>query len=201
MPAKKDYNEEQLHSLPFKAGGIMGILDFFKPKPSKQDLIAAEYHHFIERLTQQGSLEPITVGVSLKKNEFAYLETQASLHETKSVSTYSSSGRVGIRVMKGVYIGSGSSGRSQSHQEMGFINEGVLIITNQRLLFVGSTENRIIPLNKIVSVDQLADAIGVFSETRTKTMYFGVDNPLIWISVYQMISKTGAFGSLVKESR
>jgi hypothetical protein len=107
----------------------MGILDFFKPKPSKQDLIAEEYEQFIKGIAQQGSLDPITVGVSLKKNEFSYLETQASLHETKSVSTYSSSGRVGIRVMKGVYISSGNSGRSQSHQEMGFINEGVISLS------------------------------------------------------------------------
>lgn len=45
-------------------------------------------------------MEPIEVGLSLQRNEFAYLETSVRLHEARIVNRYMSSGRVGLRVMK-----------------------------------------------------------------------------------------------------
>jgi hypothetical protein len=109
--------------------------------------------------------------------ESAFYSTPSTLFETRAVRSYQA-GHSGVRVAKGVYIG-GTSGRSISTQQWAALDTGRLIITNQRLVFVGGKKDRTIALKKIVSVKTSLTEILLSVEGRRKTMALTVPNPLI----------------------
>jgi len=172
----------------------MGFLDFLSPKKKREEQkrkLIEETNNFLTRIKEQKGLTPITTSILLKKGEDAYFQCDSILQETRAVRKYKSSGGgVGFRVAKGVYIGSGSrSGTSESHEEWRSIDKGKLTLTNQRFIFDGAKENRVIPLKKIVSVNPWLDAIEVSSESRKKSMLFPVENPYIWATAIQILIK------------
>jgi hypothetical protein len=172
----------------------MGFLNFLSPKKKreekKQKLIEAT-NVFLAKLKEQRGLTPITTSILLKKGEDAYFQTETILRETRAVRKFTSGGEgVGFRVMKGVYVGvGGRNGTSESHEEWRNIDEGQLTLTNKRLIFDGAKENRVIPLEKIISVNPWLDAIEVSAENRKKSMLFSVENPYIWATVIHILIK------------
>jgi len=172
----------------------MGLLDFLSPKrkreEQKQKLIE-ETNAFLAKIKEQKGLTPITTSILLKKEEDAYFQIDTILQETRAVRKYSGSGRgVGFRVAKGVYVGAGGrSGTSESHEEWRNIDEGKLTLTNKRVIFDGVKENRVVPLEKIVSVNPWLDAIEISAENRKKSMLFPVENPYIWATAIQILVK------------
>jgi len=201
------------HEHPFVAWNIFTILAFFihwslalifffislvfwnkrrqELAEQKRQQMVAEAESYIEKVKERKALPPITPSIFLEKNEQAFLEEQTSLKETRAVRKHSGGmSGVGFRVVKGVYIGGGRrSGTSESHQEWRTIDSGNLVITNQRLVFRGSKENRSIPLKKIISVDTMRDAIEVAAETRNKVMIFPVKNSYIWGAVINIVRR------------
>ena len=158
----------------------MGFLDFLSPKKKREEQkqkLIEETNAFLAKIKEQKGLTPITTSILLKREEDAYLQTDTILQETRAVRKYSGGGRgVGFRIAKGVYIGAGGrSGISESHEEWRNIDEGKLILTNKRLIFDGAKGNRVIPLEKIISVNPWLDAIEVSAENRKKSMLFPVE--------------------------
>lgn len=168
----------------------MSFFDLFstqnKKQVKKQELIN-EANSYIEKVKNNKGLIPITTSILLKKDEDAFLATESTLRETKAIR-YSQRGGVGLRVAKGVYVGR-SSGKSESQQEWRVIDSGDITVTNQKLVFNGEKENRIIPIDKIVSISPWSDAIEITSETKNKSMLFSVDNPFIWAAVVNILVK------------
>ena len=74
----------------------------------------------------------------------------------------------------------GYKGQSESTQELRAIDSGELTITNQRLVFRGSKENRVIPLSKVIEIKMHNDAIEIATTGRQKSSIFTVNNPYIW---------------------
>lgn len=132
----------------------------------------------VEKIKQEKRLEPISTSLLLEKEEYAFLKESTVLMEAKSIRT-SIGGGVGFRVMKGVYVG-GYKGQSESNQELRAIESGELIITNKKLVFRGSKENRVIPLSKIIEIKMHSDAIEIATTGRQKSSIFTVTNPYIW---------------------
>ncbi len=121
------------------------------------------------------SLKATNSPVILKKNEEAYLTLpNIKLSEPRSVRV-SRSGGVGTsyRVAKGftVHSGTGQS-RSVSHEEIMGVDVGKLIITNKRLVFVGSKKSVNIDLRKILSINIFKDGISIQRENKQKVEYF-----------------------------
>jgi hypothetical protein len=152
----------------------------------RREAMIGQANIFLSTVRLQKSLKPIPTRVLLKNDESAYLEDSCSLHETRSVRHYESGG-VGFRIAKGVYVG-GSKGRSVSTAEMTCIDSGQLTLTNKRLVFDGSTNDRTIPLDKLVSINSYSDAIEVSTANRQKSMYFTVPNPLIWHAAIKLLT-------------
>ncbi len=75
---------------------------------------------------------------------------------------------------------------SESQQRLKQVDRGRLTLTNRRLVFVGSMENRHVRLPDIVSLEAWADAIAVCTQRRTKNQVFSVQNPLIWAAMVQL---------------
>jgi hypothetical protein len=175
----------------------MGFLDFLSPKKKieeRKNKLIEELNLFTEQIKARKSLIPITTVVLLRKGEKAYLEGNTTLLETRAIR-YHTRGGMGFRVMKGVYVG-GASGTSESKDEWRVIDKGILTLTNERLIFDGDKEDRVIPLKKIISVKTSLDSIEISAETRKKSMLFTLNNPLIWATVIQVLIKSG--GNLVQ---
>ena len=121
------------------------------------------------------SLKIINSPVILKKNEEAYLSLpNIKLSEPRAVRV-SKSGGVGTsyRVAKGLTVHSGTGqSRSVSHEEIMGVDVGKLIITNKRLVFVGSKKSVNIDLKKVLSINIFKDGISIQRENKQKIEYF-----------------------------
>lgn len=162
---------------------------FFANKKQKQQQLITDAENYISEVKNKKALPTIKSSIFLEKDESTFLEELTELKETRAVRKYSGGMRgVGLRVAKGVYVGAGGrSGTSESHQEWRTIDRGNLVITNKRLVFRGSKENRIIPLKKIISVDVALNSIEVAVEARNKTIIFPVKNGYIWGAVMNIV--------------
>lgn len=107
------------------------------------------------------------VPIILKKNEIPYLSIPSvEFHEDRMVR-HSTGGAV--RIMKGVYLG---GSRSESHPERRHIDTGQLVLTNRRLVFVGSRKSIDADLRKIVSLEPYEDGIAVNRSNKKNTEWF-----------------------------
>lgn len=118
--------------------------------------------------------------IILKKNEEASLVMpNVSFLEARAVrQTRGGYGGPSIRVAKGVsFRFGGVSARSESHEELKKIDQGTLVLTNKRLVFIGSKRTVNIDLRKILAIEPYKDGIGSQRENKQKTEYFtGTDN-------------------------
>lgn len=112
-----------------------------------------------------------------------FIEGNSHLSEVKNV-THRTSGGMGMRVAKGVYLG-GSQSESRSSSEIQAIDSGTIILTNKNLFFKGGMNVRTIPLSKIISVDILKSGFRSFDIALSvlgsqKKEFVSVKNPFLW---------------------
>jgi hypothetical protein len=113
--------------------------------------------------------------VILKKNEnLSIVMYNVSLEEPRSVrQTRAAYGGPTIRVAKGVSFRlGGASAQSESHEEIRVVDQGTLILTSKRLIFIGSKRTTNIDLRKIMAIGVYTDAIESQRENKQKTEYF-----------------------------
>jgi tetratricopeptide (TPR) repeat protein len=116
----------------------------------------------------------IGLNIILQKGETAHWYSPAKLMEERAVRhTYGGA----VRVMKGVYVG---GRRGESHGEMREIDSGNLLLTNKRLIFKGGMRSFEHKLDKVVSVEEYNDSMGIGVSNRQKSQYFVVDEPHKW---------------------
>ena len=99
-----------------------------------------------------------------------------------------------VRVMKGVYIG---GSQAESHDQLRRIDDGQLLLTNQRLIFNGNMRNLEYKLNKIISIEESDDGVEVASSNRKKVQIFTVEDPHKWATYIRIAVKK--YGSGVKK--
>jgi hypothetical protein len=113
-------------------------------------------------------LTPITIDILLPKNEMCYFRTSSDLYENRKVTTRLSYGgpTARVKIMKGVYYRVGSvSVRSESKDVLTKIDTGSLYITNKRVLFVGSKQNKPIKLSQIIDFEVYSDGIEIVKDS------------------------------------
>jgi hypothetical protein len=140
---------------------------------------------YIATVKLNKKLPTVKTTIFLDEGESSFLDEPAQLSETRAVRQSTGSG-VGFRVMKGVYVG-GYSGRSESHKEWRRLDRGRLILTNKKIIYNGSTENRILLLKDLISVNILSYGIELATQKRTKSSLFSVQNPYIWRAAINII--------------
>lgn len=145
----------------------MGLFsNLFQTKNNNRAKLIAEANVFIQQIKENKKLSIISPSaVILKNDEKAFLETTSNLMETRSAK----------------------GGRDQNTQEWKQLDTGQLVLTDKRLIFDGTKENRIMKLNQIISVQPWIDAIELAVEDRQKSILLSVDNPYIWSSVIRII--------------
>jgi tetratricopeptide (TPR) repeat protein len=118
----------------------------------------------------------IDTPIILKKDErIVFPPFPVSLLEPRSIRT-GGSGGMSLKVAPGLYVRGGNF-KSQSHEEITNIDNGSLILTNKRLVFVGPQHPKDINLDKIISIEPYNDGIGIGISGKNKSIYFGgLDN-------------------------
>ncbi len=121
--------------------------------------------------------------VMLKKDEsISIIMENINLQEPRAVrQTRAAYGGPTIRVAKGVSFRlGGASARSESHDEIKVIDQGKLVLTNKRLIFIGTKRTINIDLRKIMAITPYRDGIESQRENKQKPEYFtGTDKHFI----------------------
>jgi hypothetical protein len=140
--------------------------------------------------------------VILKKNEnLSIIMENISLQEPRAVrQTRAAYGGPTIRVAKGVSFRlGGASARSESHDEITVIDQGKLVLTNKRLIFIGGKRTVNIDLRKIMAVQAYRDGIESQRENKQKPEYFtGTDKHSITINTNGRINTIPVYGTVLK---
>lgn len=153
-------------------------------KASQNDLVS-----FVNELDQGiVNLSPITNSpIILKKGEEACVVLGGiTLIEASAVrQTRGAYGGPTIRVAKGVSFRMGRvAARSESHEELRNIDQGTLVLTNKRLIFIGSKRTTNIDLRKIIAIEAYKDGIASQRENKQKTEYFtGTDRHTLTFTI------------------
>ena len=141
---------------------------------------------YITKTTGQRSLPVVSSEIFLGDKEIAFFEENVALSETRSVRQSSGSG-AGVRIAKGVSVG-GYSGSSRSQQEWHTVDHGTFTITNQKIVFSGEKENRIVELKKIFNYQIRNGQIAI--SYQKKNIRLSVANPLICSYILDVIKRT-----------
>jgi hypothetical protein len=140
--------------------------------------------------------------VILKKNEnISIVMNNIHLQEPRAVrQTSAAYGGPTIRVAKGVSFRlGGASARSESHEEIRVIDQGSLILTNKRLIFIGSKRTTNIDLRKIMAIKAYKDGIESQRENKQKTEYFtGTDKSSITFTINSRQTTIPILGDVLK---
>jgi len=139
---------------------------------------------FNERLESGNPIlpAPSDTTIVLKKNEVPiYKMNNITLSEPRAVRTSRGNyGGYSYRITKGVTIHSGrTSSRSESHDEIKEIDKGELLITNQRVVFLGSNRTTNIDMKKIISITSGPSMIQIQRSNKQKPEYFSNINSTI----------------------
>jgi len=138
------------------------------------------YRFFLE--IEEQKKQPITqVDVVLKEGEVGVFQEPSVVLETRAYRVY---GGAGTRVGR-IYL---SGGASESRQRLREIDSGILVLTNQRLIFDGGNENRSVHLRDLISANAWSDAIEISSGRRQKSQIYTVQNPILWAEMVQMLA-------------
>ncbi|TME38227.1 MAG: hypothetical protein E6I61_13405 [Chloroflexi bacterium] len=116
----------------------------------------------------------------LKKGEQAYLSWPAGLARHVSKMTFVGGsqgmsfpiGRTGIRYRLGTF-----RGHPVTQDVIRRIDDGTLVLTNQRLVFIGGSKSTSTPLAKLLHVEVYTDGLGVFQEGRENPNIYLIGQP------------------------
>jgi DNA double-strand break repair helicase HerA and related ATPase len=150
------------------AGGLGAVLTtignvlaniFGTSRPGGTQLARTEAIRDMVELKESGIQIKFTCGeapsIALRKNEEVFCDAPTTLVEPRAVRTWRSTyGGPSLRIAKGLSFRFGaSSGTSESHEEMRPIDVGTMVLTNQRMIFVGSKRTIGLPIEKIIGID------------------------------------------------
>lgn len=143
-----------------------------------------------------------TSPVILKKDEtISIIMENIKLQEPRAVrQTHAAYGGPTIRVAKGVSFRlGGASARSESHDEIKLIDQGKLVLTNKRLIFIGTKRTINIDLRKIMAIEAYKDGIESQRENKQKPEYFiGTDNHTVTFNINGRSNSTPVYGNVLK---
>jgi hypothetical protein len=138
-----------------------------------------------DALLTLGSLEaygpkPVESPLVLKRGEQAYLSWPASLARHVSKTTFVGGsqgmsfpiGHTGIRYRLGTF-----RGHPVTQDVIKRIDNGTLVLTSQRLVFIGASKSIATPLSKLLHVEVYTDGLGVFQEGRENPNIYLIGQP------------------------
>lgn len=124
--------------------------------------------------------QPIESPLILKRGEQAALAVAATLARQQTHRQWVGGsqgfsfpiGHTGIRYRVGSF-----RGHPVEQQSLGRLDTGTLVVSNQRLAFIGSTKSTSVVFAKLLHVECYSDALAVFQESREKPDFYYVAQP------------------------
>ena len=119
-------------------------------------------------------MTPINIaGINLQNGERAFYQGHVQLMESRSVTTGYEGGSQGIsvRVCKGVWLRDSSHrGRMIRERRMVAVSQGVLILTNMRVLYYADSKSFDVPYSRLVLCELYRDAVIFGIDTKTRVL-------------------------------
>jgi hypothetical protein len=128
-------------------------------------------------VSKNRSLPQVQTEVMLHPGEVAYFSEPAQLAESRAVR-YTRGMGGGTRIGRGMMLG-GWGSRSASRMELQVLSDGWLVVTNQRVIFDGNTDNRTAPLEDVLSARAGSDYLDITISGRQKSHVFVIRNPMM----------------------
>jgi hypothetical protein len=125
-------------------------------------------------IIDNGDLPVFEPGIILQKSELCHYKVNAKLYENRKVTRRVSYGGNTFRfkIAKGWYYRFGDVGVSRKSEDvMTLIDEGVLYVTNKRILFNGSKNNKAIRYNQIIDLTPFTDGVEIIKESGTSPTF------------------------------
>jgi hypothetical protein len=133
----------------------------------------------VEADLQTNGLRPIATSLVLKRDEIAAAAVSASLCRYKTRTQY-----VGASHGLSIPLGHGFRYRVSSFrghpiqvESLAQVDQGTLVVTNQRLVFLGSKRDVSIPIAKLLQVEAFSNAVGIAREGKEAREIYLVSHP------------------------
>ncbi|TVR93950.1 MAG: hypothetical protein EA428_01200 [Spirochaetaceae bacterium] len=134
---------------------------------------------------ENGEVPEIDADIHLFRGERCFFRCDAAWHELKQVTRRLNYGgpTMRIKIMKGVYWRAGSLGVQRVTEDVvKHLDDGVLFLTNKRILFMGRRRNKNIRLNRILDFEIYSNGVQIekdagaspFLETSADMELFGL---------------------------
>jgi hypothetical protein len=113
-------------------------------------------------------LPEITTDIYLQKNEKCHFMENATLYESRKVTKRVNYGgpTFRVKIAKGIYYRAGSVGVSRESEDvLTQIDTGTLYITNKRILFTGTKNNKTIKYSQIIDLNPYNDGVEIIKDS------------------------------------
>jgi hypothetical protein len=153
--------------------------DEIQRRKSARDKLGFDSLYTAAYLTTYGP-QPVQSPLILKRGEQAYVSVSSRLARRRTRIHYVGGsqglsfpiGHTGIRYRVGTF-----RGQPVQQQYLGQVDTGTLVLTNQRLAFIGTSKSAAVPITKILHVECYSDGLAVFQEGRENPNYFLIEHP------------------------
>lgn len=151
-----------------------------KRREGANQRLGFDYLYTAGLLTTNG-LRPVSTSFILKRGEQAYFSTPAHLVRHKAPTRIAAGSHAlsslmsdtGIRYRVGTFRAT-----PVSQEDLATLDRGTLVLTNQRIVFIGALKSLTCPLERIMNVDSYKDGIALFKEGRENADLFLCQSPL-----------------------
>jgi len=140
-------------------------------------------------------LEEASRYIVLTPGEICHCVVNAELYEKVMSKGRGYYHGLSFRIARGVYYRIGTYTMPKIKEEIKQVDEGILIVTSARIVFLGKQRDLEIPLGKLLNIELFQDAFSIHRKGRKKPEYFVVDRPkliagLIHVAATKALEKT-----------
>jgi hypothetical protein len=154
--------------------GIVALIVFVSNASSKQRRVAqATFQAHLADLVKN-PLVPVTVPeLELADGEVAYYASEAEIFGTHTrTRRVGYSGGPSFRIARGLYWHASSYASTPIRESYTIVDDkGRLIVTNERVLFIGSKNTYAWPFSKILSIQRFTDGVQISPENRKPVVF------------------------------
>jgi hypothetical protein len=143
----------------------------------------------VEADLQANGLRPVTTSLVLKRGEIAGAAVSANLCRYRTHTQYVGSGH-GFSIPLGHgfrYRVSSFRGHPIQTESLTQVDSGTLVVTNQRLVFLGSQRDISIPIAKLLQVEAFSNAVGVAREGKESRDIYLISHPAYVVLFIQWV--------------
>ncbi|MEP6670978.1 MAG: hypothetical protein ABJF10_17595 [Chthoniobacter sp.] len=144
----------------------------------------ADCGKYLALAQESGDLPIVATNVLLPRGEIPFYCAASALFETRTVVHH----RPGYIWHATSHLYLSFPGRSYGRDRMTKIDTGTLTVTNRRLIYDGTGNDRVIQIDEIIAVKCGRDAVEISVENRDRSMIFAAANPLILHGIIRYVA-------------